>query len=285
MQTSGYNIYKCVSLLSPHVWLKHPNKFVLMKPFFIFLIISLFSAFGRGNNYTKLMGPPFSNQSRIIQAAGDSSEFCRFVNASSLERLPAVIRDLNVVLNRSIFNDVDFLDGEGFTIYLSDLDSKSFEKSGSTQKISDTLYHVKLNRYNSRATDKALAVTLIHETMHCLLLDLDRKARRGDKQAVACILRFGLPKNHTSNFFTNDFFFLMNSGEAGQHELMYQLLYSHMVALLEDFESIHENSFLDHFEAEYLMWSGLQFTNAYKKLRDEEKFEIALTIRRAKGIE
>jgi hypothetical protein len=152
-------------------------------------------------------------------------------------------------------------------------------------KIGDTLYHVKLNRYNSRATDKALAATLIHEIMHCLLLHLDRKARRGDKKAAACILRFGLPKNHTSNFFADDFFVLMNRGEAGQHELMHQLFYSHMVALLKDFESIHENSFSDHFEAEYLMWSGLQFTDAYKKLRDEEKFEIALTIRKAKGIE
>lgn len=254
----------------------------------IYLITAfLFSLNVAFSNWTKAASVPATRVAGflVIQAAGDSSEFYRFVNATSLKRLPTIIRDLNVALNRSLFNDVDFLNGEGFTIYLSDLDSKSFEKSGITQKISDTLYHVRLNRFNSRATDKALAVTLIHETMHCLLLDLDRKARRGDKKAAAYILRFGLPKNHRSNFFPDEFFTLMNGGEAGQHELMHQLFYSHMVALLKDFESIHENSFLDHLEAEYLMWSGLQFTNAYKKLRDEEKFEIALTIRRAKGIE
>ena len=247
-------------------------------------LFSLNLAFSQG---TKVVSVPVTSfvAFRVFQAVRDSSEFYRFVNATSLKRLPTIIKDLNVVLNRSIFNDVDFLDGEGFTIYLSDLDSKSIEKSGITQKISDTLYHVRLNRYNSRATDKALAVTLIHETMHCLLLDLDKKARRGDQKAAAYILRFGVPENHGSNFFANDFFVQMNRGEAGQHELMHRLFYPHMVALLKDFESIHKNSFLDRFEAEYLMWSGLQFTNAYKELRDEERFEIAWTIRRAKGIE
>ena len=251
---------------------------------FIIPILFLFNFFGRQNNNATLTELRFSNQSSINQAASDSSEYYRFINASSLKHLPLVIKNLNVALNKSKFKDEYFLNGVGFTIYLYDFNAKSFDKSAVAQKINDTLYQVKLNRYNSRATDKALAATLIHETMHCLLLDLHRRVMLGDNKAAACVLNFGLPKNDTSNFFNNDFFVLMNSGEPGQHELMHQLFYPQMVAVLKDFESIHNKAFLDDYKAEYLIWSGLQFTNGYKKLRDEEKEDIELTIWRAKGI-
>ena len=110
------------------------------------ITVFLFSLNLAFSQWTKLVSAPVTSvvAFRVFQAVRDSSEFYRFVNATSLKRLPAIIRDLNIVLNRSKFNDVDFLNGKGFTIYLSDLDSKSFEKSGITQKISDTLYHVSL---------------------------------------------------------------------------------------------------------------------------------------------
>ena len=256
-----------------------------MKSLFFIPLISLFNSFGRQNNNAILPELQFSNQSRANQASSDTSQYYRFINASSLKHLPSVIKDLNVALNKSKLKDGDFLNGVGFTIYLDDFDCKSFEKSAIAQKISDTLYHVKLNRFNSWATDKALAVTLIHETMHCLLLDLHRRAMQGDNKAAACILNFGLPKNDTTNFLNNDFFVLMNSGEPGQHELMLQLFYPQMVAVLKDFESIHDKAFSDHYKAEYLIWSGLQFTNGFKKLRDKEKEDIKWAIWRAKRIE
>jgi len=255
-----------------------------MNSLFIIPLISLFNFFGSQDNDAILTELQSSNQSWTNQNAIDSSEYYHFINASSLKHLPLVIKDLNAALNKSKFKDGDFLNGLGFVIYLFDVDCKSFKTSAAVQKISDTIYHVKLNRYNSRATDKALAVTLIHETMHCVLLDLYTRARLGDNKAAASILNFGLPRNDTSNLYNNDFFALMNSGEPGQHELIHQLFYPQMVALLKDFESIHNRAFSDHYKAEYLMWSGLQFTNGFKKLRDEEKEDIELTIRRAKGI-
>jgi len=245
-----------------------------MKSLFIIPMISFFNFLGVQNNNATLTELQFSNQSGINQSASDSSAYYRFINASSLKHLPLVIKDLNVALNKSKFKNGDFLNGVGFTIYLYDFDGKSFEKSAVTQKISDTLYHVKLNRYNSRATDKALAVTLIHQTMHCLLLDLHGRATLGDNKAVASVLNFGLPKNDTSNFFNNDFFVLMNGGEPGQHELIHQLFYPQMVALLKDFETIHNKAFSDHYKAEYLIWSGLQSTDGFKKLQDEEKGNV-----------
>jgi hypothetical protein len=62
--------------------------------------------------------------------------------------------------------------------------------------------------------------------------------------------------NDTSNFFNNDFFVLMNSGDAGQHELMYRLFYPQMVSLLKRFAKIHGESFSDYDDPERIMWSG-----------------------------
>src|SRR5205809_195023 len=208
------------------------------------------------------------------EPAGDSSQFIRIVNASSLKRLPAVIRDLSLAFKGSFFEKEFSSRKNCFAIYLYDVTCNNFENSAAVRyQLNDTLYHLKLNRFNQYASDKALAVTLLHEIMHCLLLDINERARHEEKEAVSTIIRFGLNKNDSSLFFNNDFFALMNSGENGQHELIYQLFYPRMVALLKRFAAIHGES-LPGRDAEHLTWSGLQQTNAYKELSDEEKEEI-----------
>jgi len=241
--------------------------------------------FGWQHNTIALAGAAIPDQSRIKGADGDSSQSIRIINASSLKRLPAVVRDLSAALNESSFQEGLLLGKNGFAIYLYDVDCNSFENSAAVQyKISDTIYHLKLNRFNQQATDKGLAATLIHEIMHCVLLDLYKRAKQKEERALTGIIRFGLDKNDTSGFFNNDFFVLTNRGNDGQHELIYQLLYPRMVSLLERFAKIHKEAFLDHRDAEHLMWSGLQKTSAYKKLGDEEKRDIELAILGAKGI-
>ena len=113
---------------------------------------------------------------------------------------------------------------------------------------------------------------------------ITKKDEKKEEKAMTSIMSFGLNKNDTSNFFNNDFFALMNNGNDGQHELIYQLFFPQMVSLLERFAGIHKEAFLDHRNAEHLIWSGLQKTGAYKALRDEEKREIELTIFETKGI-
>ena len=126
-----------------------------------------------------------------------------------------------------------------------------------------------------QAEDKALAATLIHEIMHCVLLNIYRRAQKQDEQAFNSIKSFGF--NNASEFFD-----LMNEGETASHELMYRLFYPRMVSILERFTEIHKQT-LNSKEAEFLMWSGLQKTNAFKKLSDDEKIDIGLTILKAKG--
>ena len=233
--------------------------------------------------YSKSATP---NQFGMKEADGDSSQSIQFINASSLKRLPSVIKDLTVAFSSSLFRNKYLLGGNGFAIYLYDVTCNGFENSAAVRyQVNDTIYHLKLNRYNQLATDKALATTLIHEIMHCVLLDIYKRAKAGEEKARVSIMNFGLSKNDTSSFFNNEFFGLMNSGDPGQHELIYQLFYADMVSLLEDFEAIHTGILLNHKYAERLLWSGLQETNAYKKLRDEEKRDIEFAILKAKGIE
>jgi hypothetical protein len=207
------------------------------------------------------------------------------MNASSLKRLPAVLRDLSAAMNESTFQSAGLFGENGLSIHLYDVTCKSFERAAAIRyQANDTVYHLKLNRLNKQAADKALATTLIHEIMHCVLLNLDTKAKHLDGQAISRILDFGLNRNDTSNFFNNQFFVQMNIGEEGQHELMYELFYPQMVSVLERFAEIHNEPFWDRKDVESLMWSGLQGTNAYKKLNDEEKHNIELAILRAKGL-
>ena len=75
----------------------------------------------------------------------------------------------------------------------------------------------------------------------------------------------------------------MNLGDAGQHELMYQLFYNDMVELLEQFARIHKPAFWQHEDAESLIWSGLQASSGFQKLGFEQKRQIEFAIMREKG--
>jgi len=257
-----------------------------MKSLSIILLTSLFVLpFRWQYNNTVLTKSAISNPLRIKKADRDSSQSIRIINTSSLKRLPAVVRDLSAALDESIFQEGLLLGKNGFAVYLYDVACNNFENSAAIRyQVNDTLYHLKLNRFNQRAADKALAATLIHEIMHCVLLDICKRAKQKEEKAIENIISFGLNRNDTSSFFNNDFFVKVNSGDEGQHELIYRLFYRRMVSLLERFAEIHKEPFFDHKEAEFLMWSGLQKTSAYKKLGNEEKREIELMILETKGI-
>jgi hypothetical protein len=231
-----------------------------------------------------LTGYAIPNQFGIKRAVGDSSQSIHIINASSLKQLPAVLGDLTAALNESMFQEGLLLGGNGLYIYVYDAACNSLNSACVLYQLSDTIYQLKLNRFNQQATDRALAATIIHEIMHCVLLDVCKRAKKEEEKAVSSIISFGLNKNDTSSFFNNDFFVLMNTGNDGQHELIYRLFYPQMVSLLERFAGIHKEVFLDHREAEHLIWSGLQKTSAYKKLDEDEKREIELTILEAKRI-
>ena len=238
------------------------------------------------DNDTVLTNSPIAHPLSTTGLNKDSSNSIRIINASSLKRLPFVIRDLSAAFNGSIFQDGFLLSKGGFAVYLYDVTCNSFEHAAAVTSYNrDTIYHLKLNRFNQRASDKALASTLIHEIMHCVLLDIYKRAQHGELKARNSVLNFQLNKNDTTSFFNNDFFFMMNSGSRGQHELIQQLLYPHMVSVLQRFELIHTGESLPRREAEQLMWSGLQATIAYTKLSDEEKRTIESSILKAKGID
>jgi hypothetical protein len=232
-----------------------------------------------------LAGYTIPDQFRIKQTNRDSCQALRIINASSLKRLPAVIRDLSAAFSESRCREDLLLDKNRLAMYVYDVTCNSFENSASVlYQSGDTIYRLKLNRINKLAADRALAVTLIHEIMHCVLLDIYERAKQKEEKAMTRIMSFGLSKNDTSSFFNNDFFALMNTGNDGQHELIYQLFFPQMVSLLERFANIHKDAFLDHHQVEYLIWSGLQKTSAYKALSNEEKGEIEQTILDTKGI-
>ena len=256
-----------------------------MKSIFTFLVASLFIQPSGWRYHNTLTGNRIPNQLRVKPADRDTCQPLRFTNASSLKRLPAVIRDLSAALNDSLFQDELLLGKNKLSIYVYDVTCNSFENSaGVVYQTGDTVYRLKLNRFNQLAADRALATTLIHEIMHCVLLDIYTRAKKRDEKAMARVMDFGLSKNDSSNFFNNDFFVQMNSGNDGQHELIYQLFFPRMVSLLERFARIHGKAFADHRNAEYLVWSGLQKTAAYQALSDEEKSEIESTIFETKGI-
>jgi len=129
----------------------------------------------------------------------------------------------------------------------------------------------------------ALAATLIHEIMHCVLININNRARANDPQAISAIEKFNKRIKDPSSFSGNPFFALMNCGEKGQHELMYQLFYPDMVLLLERFAQIHKPNLWYGKNAGFLMWSGLQQTTEFQKLNFDEQKEINLTILSEKG--
>ena len=254
-----------------------------MKSSLVILASSIFISFGWQYNNISLREKT-SNHLSFTKADGDSSQSIRITNGSSLRHLPAIIRDLTAALNKSEFQAGSLLNKNGIRVYLYDVTCNSFENAAAVRyQVNDTIFHLKLNRYNKLATDKALAATLIHELMHCVLLDIFNNARRGDEKALATIASFGANGNDSSQDFKNHFFNLINGGDAGQHELIYQLFYPQMVSLLERFAELHHDAFSNQQESGRLMWSGLQEIAAYKKLQADEKRNIELTILEAKG--
>jgi hypothetical protein len=207
----------------------------------------------------------------------------KIINNSSLKHLPNVIRDLSIVLDKTQFASMN-LSQNGFLIYLNDVENKRYNVSAFvTVNMEDTNYHVKLCTFNKRASDKALAATLIHEIMHCVLLNVYKRAVRKDSKAIATIKNFNVMLERGFPGQNHDFFYLMNIGEDGQHELLYHIFYPQMVAILNQFANIHRPRFLDYSEAELLMWSGLQKTGAYGRLTTEERKDIETAILREKG--
>jgi hypothetical protein len=255
-----------------------------MKSALVVLVTTLSFSFGWENKNLSAGDKPPDHLS-LTKADGDSSGSIQIINGSSLKRLPAVVKDLTLVLRKSEFPASSISKKNGIRIYLYDVTCKSFENAAAVQyHVNDTIYHLKLNRYNKQSTDKALAATLIHEFMHCVLLDIFNNARHGDEKALATIASFGANGNDTSQAFKNHFFDLINSGNDGQHELIYQIFYSRMVTILEGFAILHNEAFHNRKDAEDLMWSGLQQTEAYKKLQGEEKIEIESAILKEKRV-
>jgi len=249
------------------------------------LVLIVFSAFLLLNFQSKPGDLTVTHKELFkISPTGDSSKL-RFANGSSLKHVPSVIRDLSMALGQSVFEEKGLLNENGFTINLQDVFCKNFDTSATvTYQPTDTVYYLKLNRLNKYASDRALAVTLIHETMHCVLMDIDRRARHGDEKALYLTERFNQKIKNPSGRTVNNFFDLMNQGDIGQHELMCQLFYDDMVLLLERFAQIHRPAFGQHEDAEILIWSGLQNTRRFNQLSLEEKRQIELTILEEKGV-
>ena len=238
----------------------------------------------RTGSFTEVGLIPKQDVMKQVQAELPGS--IQIINNSSLRRLPHVIVNLSAVLERAKFEPEGLLSGNGLTIYLNDVHYKGAEVSASVMtNVEDATYHVKLNSSNRQASDKALAATLIHEIMHCVLLNIYRNAIQNDGRALAIIKFFDEKLKMGFCGPNHNFFYLMNNGEDGHHELMYNLFYPEMVSLLTKFAKIHKMPFIDYREPELLMWSGLQKTEEYERLPYEERKEIESAILREKGLQ
>ena len=247
------------------------------------MLLSSFPAFLFQSKMKNVIYREHNPAGYVTQVGTDSLRSFRIINNASLRSLPSIVRNLNKAINEPGFQEKLCLGKEGIDIYLQDLTCKSFDISALVEGTSSpSTYHVKINEFNRLAQDKALAATLIHEAMHCVLLSVYRRAIHLDQNALESIKGFGL-KNLDSTRFGNEFFFLMNDGEKGSHELMYRLFYTQMVSILKRFAQIHRQG-LDYEEAEVLMWSGLQNTSAYQQLNENKRVDIEFTILAAKGL-
>jgi len=251
----------------------------------LFLVTHALHSGAQGKNIMPLQ-PADSRQPLVIHFNNSPSNYIRIINESGLKRLPGVIKDLSVALNESAIPERLLSDKKKLIIYLHDESCTSFKISASVEfPVNDTIYHVKLNRFNEQATDMALAATLIHEIMHCVLFEIYKGAQRSEEKAITGILGMGLKNHDTTNVFDNDFFHIMNRGNDGQHELMARLFYPQMVLLLKQFAVMHKRFFPNKKTAEFLMWTGLQNTSAYKKLDEDVRRNIVETILSEKGID
>jgi hypothetical protein len=281
-------LYKCPGHLSNNAaysTTKTRLQKFLMKLFFI-IIVSFFSlCFTAHPDGNYAPDAAISTHYQVKKVELDSPCAIKIINNSSLKYLPRVIRDLSIALGESDLHDAGLLNKKGFDIYLNDVRYKSFEISATViTRAEDASYHILLNRYNKQASDKALAATLIHEIMHCVLLDIYRNAIRRDRNAVEIIKYLDSILRNRLLASNQNFFYLMNSGEDGQHELMYHIFYPAMVSLLIRFAEIHKPAFVHRREPELLMWTGLQKTGEFGKLSREERWEIEAAILREKGL-
>jgi len=220
----------------------------------------------------------------IKQVQAELPGSIKIINNSSLKHLPHVITDLSIVLEGSEFL-AGLLSNNGLTIYLNDVHYKSFNVSASVMRhVEDATYHVTLNRFNRQASDRALAATLIHEIMHCVLLSIYQAAIQKDNRARMIITGFDEKLNNVVQAPNHNFFYLMNSGEDAQHEVMYHILYPEMVSLLIKFAKMHKAPFIDYRDPELLMWSGLQKIAEYETLTYDERKDIETAILREKGL-
>lgn len=215
----------------------------------------------------------------------DSSQPVHILNNSSIKRLPGVIKDLSTALNQSTFKAKGLLNDHKLEIYLYDVYNKGFDTSAAVMyQPEENMYYLKLNSFNKKAADRALCATLIHELMHCILMDIDKNARKGDVKALGIVETFDSILGKKSFNSDGSFFMLMNTGEAGQHELIYRLFFGDMILLMKQFGSIHEEYFWGSKEPEYLLWSGLQRIKEYSELTYGERWKIETSIFRAKGL-
>jgi hypothetical protein len=249
-----------------------------MKYGYLFPLAALFFIAATGKQHFTLV-------QQNVFTGSQGSQSIRFLNESRLKNLPAILNRLSVVLNEEAPELNKWLAGDGFSVRIFDISCESFEHVAAIRyQARDSVFQLKLNAFNQHASDRALAATLIHETMHCILLHTLKRVQQGDKNALQQIADLGLAQPDSSNAYSNQFFVLVNQGQEGQHEMMYQLLYPTMVALLQRFIEIHEGVSVNPSVAEYLMWSGLQGTKAYKSLDPEEQKQIESTLLSAKGV-
>ena len=86
-------------------------------------------SFGTHHHNAALMPSAIPQKFQTTQEEGNSSHAIRFINASSLKHLPAVIRDLSFAINEPAIQEKAFSSVNGFAIYLYDATCKSFERS------------------------------------------------------------------------------------------------------------------------------------------------------------
>jgi hypothetical protein len=257
-----------------------------MKYGYTILVAMLFFISASKSPGSEALHPASSAEPSGANNKGNAPAYIRFVNQSSLKKLPVVLQHLDSVLNGPFSGIRKWVGGEGFSVRIYDITCESFEYAAAiVYKGTDSVFQLKLNRFNEKASERALAATLIHETMHCLLLHLLKRVQKEEEEALQLIVNFGLTQlQDSSNRYNNDFFILMNKGQEGQHELIYRLCYPYMVQLLQRFIEKYEGRSAGPLYAQQLMWSGLQGTTAYKKLDEAEKREIEATLLAAKGV-
>ena len=153
----------------------------------------------------------------------DTSQLLYITNNSSLKRLPAVLKHLSLALRESSFNLGGLLGKFEFRIDVQDFNSKDFGTAATVlYRPGDPVFYLQLNKLNKHASDRALAATLIHELMHCILLSIDQNARRGNEIALSFIKEFNQKIRDPFGCSVNNFYDLMNRHGEGQHVTGFQ---------------------------------------------------------------